>query len=359
VGAASFSTRVLDWYDQYGRHDLPWQQQRTPYRVWIAEIMLQQTQVGTVIPYYLRFMQAFPELNSLASAPLDRVLEQWSGLGYYSRARNLHNAACIIATEHGGQFPQEFEQVMALPGIGQSTAGAILAQALDQRHAILDGNVKRVLCRYHAVDGWPGKAAVQKQLWQFAEQHTPGKRIADYTQAMMDLGATLCRRASPQCTQCPLQSDCEAHVTNQVKQLPVSRPRKKLPVKAARLLILTDAASGSILLEKRPPTGIWGGLWSLPEAEVDAQIEQVCLQRWGLKAISNEDCDSFRHTFSHYHLDITPCRIHVQLNGASIREKGEVIWCSSEDAKKCALATPVARIINQHVQNLTPDRLAD
>jgi len=350
VAKASFSDRVLDWYDQYGRHDLPWQQQRTLYRVWIAEIMLQQTQVGTVMPYYQRFMEAFPELDLLARAPLDRVLEQWSGLGYYSRARNLHKAARIIDLEHDGRFPQEFEQVMALPGIGQSTAGAILAQALDQRHAILDGNVKRVLCRYHAVDGWPGKTAVQKQLWQFAEQHTPDGRIADYTQAMMDLGATLCRRSSPQCKQCPLQSDCEANVSNRVKHYPVPRPRRQLPVKAARLLILTDNESGRILLEKRPPSGIWGGLWSLPEAEVDETVEQLCLQRWGLQVLSNEDCGPFRHTFSHYHLDITPCRVHVQMNEAGVKEQGETIWCSSKDATKRALATPVSRIISQQAK---------
>ena len=350
MAKASFSDRVLDWYDQYGRHDLPWQQQRTLYRVWIAEIMLQQTQVGTVMPYYQRFMEAFPELDLLARAPLDRVLEQWSGLGYYSRARNLHKAARIIDLEHDGRFPQEFEQVMALPGIGQSTAGAILAQALDQRHAILDGNVKRVLCRYHAVDGWPGKTAVQKQLWQFAEQHTPDGRIADYTQAMMDLGATLCRRSSPQCKQCPLQSDCEANVSNRVKHYPVPRPRRQLPVKAARLLILTDNESGRILLEKRPPSGIWGGLWSLPEAEVDETVEQLCLQRWGLQVLSNEDCGPFRHTFSHYHLDIIPCKVQVQLNGAGIKETAGIIWCTSEDATKRALATPVSRIISQQVK---------
>lgn len=350
MGTASFSTRVLEWYDRCGRHDLPWQQQRTAYRVWIAEIMLQQTQVATVIPYYQRFLQAFPELNALASAPLDRVLEQWSGLGYYSRARNLHKAAGIIADEHGGEFPDEFEQLMALPGIGRSTAGAILAQALDQRHAILDGNVKRVLCRYHAVDGWPGTAAVQKQLWQFSEQHTPGKRIADYTQAMMDLGATLCTRASPRCAQCPLRTDCQASIGNQVKKFPAPRPRKKLPVKAARLLILTDAASGSILLEKRPPKGIWGGLWSLPEAEVDEQIEQLCHQRWGLKVLSNQDCDPFRHTFSHYHFDITPCRVQVQQNTTYLKDAGEIIWCQSEDAQQRALAAPVARIISQHAK---------
>jgi len=359
VAKASFSTRVLDWYGHNGRHDLPWQQQRTPYRVWIAEIMLQQTQVGTVIPYYLRFIETFPDLNTLARASLDHVLEHWSGLGYYSRARNLHKAAGIIELEHDGQFPQIFDQVMALPGIGRSTAGAILAQALDQRHAILDGNVKRVLCRYHAVDGWPGKTAVQKQLWQFAEQHTPDGRIADYTQAMMDLGATLCRRSSPRCTQCPLQSDCEARITHQVKKYPVPRPRRQLPVKTARLLILTENESGRILLEKRSPSGIWGGLWSLPEAEADETVELVCLQRWGLKVLANEDCSPFRHTFSHYHLDITPCRVQVQLNAAGVQEPGEIIWCPSEEATKRALAAPVARIISQYAQNLTPAQRAD
>ncbi len=359
MGKKSFSSRVLDWYQQHGRHDLPWQRQRTAYRVWVAEIMLQQTQVATVIPYYLRFMQAFPELNTLARAPLDRVLEQWSGLGYYSRARNLHKTANIIASEHGGQFPREIDQVVALPGIGPSTAGAILAQALEQRHAILDGNVKRVLCRYHAINGWPGKASVQKRLWQLAECHTPGKRVADYTQAIMDLGATLCTRTSPQCEQCPLQSECAAFTLAAVKQFPVPRPRKPLPVRTARLLILTDSNSGRILLEKRPPTGIWGGLWSLPEAELDATIEQLCQQRWGLKVLDNEDYGPFRHSFSHYHLDITPCRIRVSLDGVGVKDPGEIIWCASSDALKRALATPVARIINQHAQNLTPEQLAD
>ena len=347
---AAFSTRVLAWYDHFGRHDLPWQQQRTPYRVWIAEIMLQQTQVGTVIPYYQRFLQAFPDLDALARAPLDRVLEYWSGLGYYSRARNLHKAACIIADDHDGELPDTIEQLMALPGIGRSTAGAILAQALGQRHAILDGNVKRVLCRYHAVDGWPGKAAVQKQLWCFAEQHTPDQRLADYTQALMDLGATLCTRTSPQCTQCPLQSDCEALKTDQVRCYPVPRPRRQLPVKAARLLILTDHETGRIMLEKRPPTGIWGGLWSLSEAGVDEKVDRVCQKRWDLTVMANEDLDSFRHTFSHYHLDITPCRVQVRSSHASVKDAADIIWCPSEDAAQRALAAPVARIIDQHAK---------
>jgi A/G-specific adenine glycosylase len=338
----------LRWYDQYGRHDLPWQQQRSPYRVWIAEVMLQQTQVTTVIPYYLRFMEAFPGLSSLAAAPLERVLEQWSGLGYYSRARNLHKAARIIVSDHDGEFPDNFHLAVALPGIGQSTAGAILAQALQQRHAILDGNVKRVLCRYHAVDGWPGKAAVQNQLWRYAEQHTPHHRIDDYTQAMMDLGATLCTRASPQCVQCPLQTDCAAHKLDQVKRYPTPGPKKRLPIRTARLLILTDAATGRIMLEKRPPHGIWGGLWSLPEAHLEESIERLCQQRWDMRVLENQDCGVFRHSFSHYHLDITPCRVQVQPNAATVKEQGEVTWCTLQDATRRALAAPVARIIKQH-----------
>ena len=310
--------------------------------------MLQQTQVATVIPYYLRFMEAFPALSSLADAPLDRVLEQWSGLGYYSRARNLHKAAGIIASDHDGEFPARFEQVVALPGIGRSTAGAILAQALQQRHAILDGNVKRVLCRYHAVEGWPGKTAVQKQLWQYAEQHTPDDRIADYTQAIMDMGATLCTRSKPKCTQCPLQEDCTAYVNRAVQRYPAPRPKKRLPVKAARLLILTDSKSGRILLERRPPTGIWGGLWSLPEADLEESIEHLCKKRWGVKALTCEDRSTFRHTFSHYHLDITPCRIQVQATAAGVKEQGDIIWCPSAEANKRALAAPVARILKQH-----------
>jgi A/G-specific adenine glycosylase len=348
VATASFATRLLRWYDRFGRHDLPWQQQRTPYRVWIAEVMLQQTQVATVIPYYQRFMQTFPDIASLADAPLDQVLERWAGLGYYSRARNLHTAACLIAAEYDGQFPRNFDDVMALPGIGRSTAGAILAQALDQRHAILDGNVKRVLCRYHAVAGWPGKTAVQKQLWQFAERHTPAMRVAEYTQAIMDLGATLCTRSSPRCGYCPLQTDCAANQNGTISQYPAPRPKKQLPVKTARLLILTDSASGRIMLEKRPPAGIWGGLWSLPEASLGDSVDQVCQQRWGLRVLTDEDCASFRHTFSHYHLEITPCRVRVEFNDKDIKEHGDITWCSSEQATKHALSAPVARIISRH-----------
>ena len=348
MGRPSFSARVLDWYDHHGRHDLPWQQQRTPYRVWIAEIMLQQTQVATVIPYYQRFMQAFPALETLAGASQEKVLEYWAGLGYYTRARNLHRAACIIVEQHDGHFPRDIEQLLALPGIGRSTAAAILAQALEQRHAILDGNVKRVLCRYHAVDGWPGSTAVQKTLWQFSERYIPEQRVADYTQAIMDLGATLCTRSSPQCEQCPLQSDCAAYADDRVSRYPAPRPRRQMPVKSTRLLLLTDRDSGRILLEKRPPSGIWGGLWSLPEAGVGENITQLCLHRWGLTALGNEDYGEFRHSFSHYHLDITPCRVEVEQAASAVRETPEACWCPAEDAVKRALAAPVARIISQH-----------
>ena len=304
--------------------------------------------LATVIPYYQRFLQSFPDVSALADASLDAVLEHWSGLGYYSRARNLHKAATYIDAQHGGVFPERFEDVVELPGIGRSTAGAILAQSLGQRHAILDGNVKRVLCRFHAVNGWPGKTSVQNQLWAYAERYTPDQRLADYTQAIMDLGATLCTRASPRCPECPLQSDCQANQSDRVAEFPSPRPRKRIPVRTARFLILTDTRSGRIMLEKRPPSGIWGGLWSLPEIEVDASIEQVCQQRWGLSVLDNQDCASFRHTFSHYHLDITPCRVQVELKANSIEDTGGTVWCPHEEASKRALAAPVARIISQH-----------
>jgi A/G-specific adenine glycosylase len=343
----SFAARLLRWHRRHGRHDLPWQHERNLYRVWIAEIMLQQTQVGTVIPYYQRFMSAFPDQKALSAAPLERVLECWSGLGYYSRARNLHRAAQLIATEHGGNFPRDYENVLSLPGIGRSTAGAILAQALGQRHAILDGNVKRVLARYHAVEGWSGNSSVLEQLWRYAEQHTPEHSLVDYTQAIMDLGATVCTRSRPACETCPLNPDCIAFNTDRVGQLPAPRPKKSLPVKSARLLVLTNE-HGAILLEKRPPSGIWGGLWSLPETAPDEAVESVCRARWGLRVLGYEDGACFRHSFSHYHLDITPCRVRVRERSDRVNDAGQLIWCRFDDATLPAMATPVAKIVRQY-----------
>ena len=256
---ASFAHRVLKWYHSHGRKDLPWQQDRTAYRVWVSEIMLQQTQVDTVIPYYQRFMARFTDLPSLAAASEDEVLHHWSGLGYYARARNLHKTAKILCQQYDGDFPSDLEQVNALPGIGRSTAGAILAQAHGLKHAILDGNVKRVLSRYHAVEGWPGHSKVQTELWRYAEQHTPDTDLVDYTQGIMDLGATLCTRSRPRCEACPLVDDCEAFNTLRTGELPHAKPKKTIPVKTARMLVLLNKAS-HVMLEKRPPIGIWGGL---------------------------------------------------------------------------------------------------
>ena len=260
---SDFAERLLDWFDDHGRKDLPWQRGINPYRVWISEIMLQQTQVQTVIPYYERFMQSFPDLQSLADADIDAVLQHWSGLGYYARARNLHKAAGAIRDNFAGEFPTAFDDVVELPGIGQSTAGAILAIAGNQRHAILDGNVKRVLARHAAVAGWPGKTDVSKQLWALAEARTPQQRVADYTQAIMDLGATLCTRSKPNCAACPVASDCAARIADDVAAYPGRKPKKAKPLRQTTMVIAVNGAA--VFLQRRPPVGIWGGLWSLPE----------------------------------------------------------------------------------------------
>jgi len=337
-----FSDSVLAWYKHNGRHDLPWQKDKSLYRTWVSEIMLQQTQVATVIPYFEKFMLSFPDVSALALATQDDVLLHWAGLGYYSRARNLHKAARIIAGSHDGQFPQSYDEVLALPGIGPSTAGAILAQALDQRHAILDGNVKRVLARYRAVDGWPGKTQVEKQLWSLAEKYTPQRQVADYTQAIMDLGATICRRASADCQLCPLMADCRAYQTGRVAELPTRKPKIVLPVRAKRLLIIRNE-QGDYLMEKRPAAGIWGGLWSLPELAMNQSVTEMVSQNWQLTVNEHSDLPVFRHTFSHFHLDITPCEVRIAPAAQAIADAGEYQWCG--DITKLALAAPVSLIL--------------
>ena len=348
----NFSSQLLSWYKKHGRKDLPWQQNRNAYGVWISEIMLQQTQVKTVIPYYEKFMLRFPDVLSLANAPEDEVLHHWSGLGYYARARNLHKAAQVIRDDCGGEFPNEFDTVLALPGIGRSTAGAILAQANEQRFAILDGNVKRVLARFHAVHGWTGQKKIQDQLWLFAEQHTPKKQLADYTQAIMDLGATLCTRSKPRCDNCPVQAECLAHATDQVALLPTPKPKKTLPIKTVRLLLMQDAGN-EVLLEKRPPTGIWGGLWSLPEMPLDEMVDSWCEHHYQLTSMHQTELPIMRHTFSHYHLDITPCVVKVDVASNTLKQsvmedKGRVWYKVGQHNRSqpaLGMATPVTHLL--------------
>jgi len=339
-----FAESLLHWYRQHGRHDLPWQKDQSPYRVWVSEIMLQQTQVATVIPYFERFIQRFSDINELAHASQDEVLLHWAGLGYYSRARNLHKAAIIISQQYQGVFPTQYENVLALPGIGPSTAGAVLAQALGQHHAILDGNVKRVLARYQAIEGWPGQKQVENRLWELAARYTPEKNVADYTQAIMDLGATLCVRSSPECEACPLKRGCKARLQSRVTELPTKKPKKALPVKARRFLIIRNK-QGSYLMEKRPPAGIWGGLWSLPELAMDEAVDEAVNENWQLTVNKCCDLPAFRHTFSHFHLDITPCEVEVVPMNQAVADVERYQW--HEDIACLALAAPVSAIFKK------------
>jgi A/G-specific adenine glycosylase len=342
-----FADRLLVWFDQHGRHDLPWQTPRTPYRVWLSEIMLQQTQVATVIPYFLRFVEKFASIAELAASPIDDVLAAWSGLGYYSRARNLHKAAVICVEHHGGDLPREFEALAELPGIGRSTAGAILAQAHGLRFPILDGNVKRVLSRHHGVRGWPGSTSTQKSLWEFADSHTPHERVVDYTQAIMDLGATVCVRSRPRCPQCPLESDCVANVEGLTAQLPGSKPSRALPTRATMMLIVHDG-SGRLLLQRRPPVGVWAQLWSLPEAvdieSAKSDIATIATQR--KDDIAFRHLPGFTHTFSHYKLDITPIACDVE-RSARIADVSESRWLLPEEAAQLGLPAPVRKLIEE------------
>ena len=341
----NFSQQVLDWFQQYGRHNLPWQKDKTPYKVWVSEIMLQQTQVNTVIPYFERFMASFPDVESLAAADEDTVMHLWTGLGYYARARNLHKAAKALVARHKGVFPDTVEALSDLPGIGRSTAGAILSLGMGKKAVILDGNVKRVLCRYHCIEGWPDQTSTNKRLWQKAEQYTPHKRCDDYNQAMMDLGATLCSRTRPACSLCPLQSGCEAHQTNREAEYPHKKPKKTLPVKTTTMLVLQSENGSKVLLEKRPPQGIWGSLWSFPEIPAGDSPDSFLLVN-GLKASSTADnWPSIRHTFSHFHLDITPMLLEVKAATGAVLEPGRWHWYDLNKPGQIGLAAPVNKLL--------------
>lgn len=342
----TFAQRLLAWYDEHGRHDLPWQRDATPYHVWLSEIMLQQTQVATVIPYYERFIDAFPDVGSLAAAPIDDVLHLWSGLGYYARARNLHKAAQAVVGEHRGMFPANVEALEALPGVGRSTAGAILSSALGGRAPILDGNVKRVLARYHAVDGWPGKTSVAARLWELAEQHTPHERVAPYTQAIMDLGATVCSRSKPDCERCPQADDCVARTKGTQSNYPGRKPKKQLPVRETIFLIAATPA-GDVFLERRPESGIWGGLWCFPELESEADAERFCIERLATAALDTRALPGLRHTFSHYHLEIRPLLLTLSTEPGAVAEADTLSAWPAQSDPQVGLAAPVKKLWRQ------------
>ena len=319
----AFAQRLLDWYDRHGRHDLPWQRDATPYHVWLSEIMLQQTQVNTVIPYYERFTSAFPSLQALAAADEDAVLRHWSGLGYYARARNLHRAARQLVQDYSGGFPADLRQLQGLPGIGRSTAGAILSSALGGRAPILDGNVKRVLARYHGIAGWPGRSAVAKRLWELAEEHTPRERVADYTQAIMDLGATLCRRSRPECDRCPQRTDCIARKQGRQDEFPGRKPRRALPTRSTCFL-MASTPQRELILERRAPSGIWGGLWCFPEVEDESAARHFCEVRLGAAVLNCREMTPLQHSFTHFRLEISPLLLTLSRSPAVVQEGAEL-----------------------------------
>ena len=348
---APFASMVLTWYDQFGRKDLPWQQNKTLYSVWLSEIMLQQTQVMTVIPYFERFLQRFPTVNDLAVAKLDEVLHLWTGLGYYARARNLHKAAQIITQQYYGQFPYDFEEVLALPGVGRSTAGAILSSCLNAPYPILDGNVKRVLARYFQLEGWPGEKKVENIFWQKSAQVTPIERIADFNQAMMDLGAMICTRSKPKCSLCPLQEDCLAYKEDSWQLYPTKKTKKILPIKQAYFLI--EENDGKVLLQRRENSGLWGGLYCFPQFDSKESLQAYLKEK---DILDFEQWITFRHTFSHFHLDIYPILVHKKTRTQCEEKSSETqysiptrgnYWYDLHQSAKIGLATPVKNLLQQ------------
>ena len=349
IARDGIAQRLLAWFDRHGRHDLPWQHPRTPYRVWLSEIMLQQTQVSVVAGYFDRFVGALPDLPALARAPQDEVLALWSGLGYYARARNLHAAAKLCVERHGGDLPRDLDALVALPGIGRSTAGAILSQAWNDSAPILDGNVKRVLCRLFGIDGWPGTPAVEKKLWSIAATLLPETRLADWTQAQMDFGATLCTRASPACAICPLQDICVARRDGRIAELPAPKPGKPLPQREAQMLIV-EAPDGRVLLQRRPPTGVWASLWSLPQHE---DVDEA--RAWFERHVDGEFATArvlpaLDHGFSHYRLRIHPRLIAINGLRAAIGDNADLRWANRAELTAIGLPAPVRKLLQEQGQ---------
>jgi A/G-specific adenine glycosylase len=340
---SKFASALIAWHPVHGRQGLPWQGTRDPYRIWLSEIMLQQTQVAAVIPYYERFLRRFPDVSSLASASEEEVLQLWSGLGYYARGRNLHSSSKKILAELGGKFPDSAEQIEKLPGIGRSTAAAIAAFAFGERSAILDGNVKRVLARCFGIEGWPGERAVETRLWQRAENLLPEKDIEIYTQALMDLGATVCTKSNPRCDACPVRRSCVARTKSRVHDIPAPRPKKALPTKRATWLLLLH--KGTVLMERRPSAGLWGGLWTFPETG-SKDIEPHCWNALGCEIAGIKKLKILEHGFSHFNLRIQPLACDVGRVAPRAEESGRM-WIEIEDAKGAAVPAPVRKLLEK------------
>ena len=337
-----FASQVVDWYHLHGRKTLPWQLGKTPYKVWVSEVMLQQTQVITVIPYFEKFMTSFPDIVALANADEDLVLHHWTGLGYYARARNLHKTAKIVRDKYHGEFPQTLDEVMDLPGIGRSTAGAVLSLSLGQHHPILDGNVKRVLARYFMIEGWYGVKKVENQLWHLSNQLTPKNNVTEFNQAMMDLGASLCSRSRFDCRACPLNLGCGAFNAGKVKEFPHSKPKKAVPKKSCHQLIIK--CDEKVLMEKRPSSGIWGGLFGFFEFNEFSDLELFLAQQ-GI----NSDLDllePFTHVFSHFELTINPHVLNVKKIPDVVNDK-QLVWYPLDQSVEVGLAAPTKKLVKQ------------
>jgi A/G-specific adenine glycosylase len=352
--AEPIAPRLLAWFDRHGRHDLPWQRDPTPYSVWVSEIMLQQTQVATVVRYYERFMRAFPDVRSLAAAELDRVLALWAGLGYYARARNLHRAARVVIERYGGSIPEAFDELVSLPGIGRSTAGAVLSLSSGQRWPILDGNAKRVLARYYGIDGWPGDAAVQSELWHAAERETPRARVAAYTQAIMDLGATLCTRVRPACTVCPLATTCRACRDGMQALYPAPRPKRARPLRRAAMLVARDP-EGRVLLERRAENGVWGGLYGLPELGERDSPSDWCRRVLGIRVAAERRLPAIEHAFTHFDLVLEPVLAELADRPSAVMDRPAVVWYNPCDALDVGVPAPIATLLASLVERAAPD----
>ena len=341
ASAAPFAARVIEWQREHGRHALPWQRTRDAYRIWLSEVMLQQTQVATVLPYFERFVATFPDVHALASSPIDLVLQHWAGLGYYRRAHHLHAAAKRIVGQHGGVFPHDVDAIAALPGIGRSTAAAIAAFAYGTRAAILDGNVKRVLARHRGIDGFPGAPQVERQLWEVAEASLPDEHIERYTQGMMDLGATVCTR-TPACLLCPVNVDCVARLEGRVDEIPGPRPSRSLPHRDVRVLVFEH--EGALFFERRPPTGVWSGLFSFPEVPLHENAVEMARTKFHVDATPGPVADPITHGFTHFTLTLHPQRLALASRPA-MASPGSHAWLAPDDALREALPAPIKRFV--------------